>query len=459
MEMTGSTSALARADSEHHIHAFADLSTLKKKGAHIFCKGKGVKVWDSIGNEYLDAISGMWCVGLGYGDTVLADIAQSQLASFSYCPVFNDKTSDVAVLLCEKIANLRKDGLRKVMFVNSGSEANDTALKMVWYFNNARGLQGKKAIVTFDRAYHGSTIAAASLTALPHMHASFDLPIFPVIRVPSPDIRKIENGRNMNSDEIVEALTAPVIAEIEQYGPDRVGAFFAEPVLGAGGVIIPPQKFYAKLQEYLRKNDILLVLDEVITGFGRTGELFGADAFEISPDITTMAKNLTSGYLPMGAVMLSDEIYEVIEKESERIGTFATGMTYSGHPVSSAVALECLSRYGSPQFLGNVRALGTVLEDALSAHSRNNVTNLRRIGLLAAVDIVTQGLGHDEERDMKFAATVVRIALKYGVILRAVGNTIVFCPPFISSPEEIRNMVYRFGEAVDEAFRETIVWC
>jgi 4-aminobutyrate---pyruvate transaminase len=444
---------LALDDVAHHVHAHANMDVLRRSGPHVLCAGDGVWVRDHNGRSYIDALSGMWCVGLGYNDARLIEAAKKQLSTLSYCPIFGERTSDTAIQLATKLTEMAPRGLSHVFFVNSGSEANDTALKLVWYINNTRGRPAKKKVITFDRAYHGATIGAASLTALPHMHRAFDLPLFPVIRVPAPDVRRLSAA-----GETIAQLVDRLIREIEQTilreGPETIGAFFAEPILGAGGVVIPPPNYYKRLQALLRRHDILFVADEIITGFGRTGEMFGSEALGIAPDMMTLAKNLSSGYVPIGAVLMTREIYETIVLASGTIGTFACGMTYSGHPVSCAVALACLNRYAEPEFLPRVRALGVHLAQRLQPFAASAwVADVRSIGLLAAVELLPVESG-DQPSVGAAGKSLVTAALERGVILRALGDTIVFCPPFVSTERDLDVMVDRFTLALgDFAFK------
>lgn len=439
---------LVEIDRRHHIHAYAEQRSVRSKGAHVFVGGQGVHVTDLQGRQYLDALSGMWCVGLGYGDPEIARVAETQIRTLAYCPVFGDKTSDITVRLSGQIAGLRQDKLQHLFFVNSGSEANDCAAKLCWYYFNARGQSQKKTFVTFDRAYHGSTVAAASLTALPHMHKAFDLPAIPVLRVPSPDTRNYIADRDASEELLVDRMVTSIISVIEAYGPNRVAAFFAEPVLGAGGLIIPPRTFFPKLQAYLRSQDILLVADEIITGFGRTGEMFGSDVQGMKPDITTFAKNLSSGYAPIAAVLCSDAISAVIDEQSSVQGTFAMGMTYSGHPLASAIASECLNRYSDPSFLPTVRQRGTVLGAALAQLRHGAIVDRRGLGLLGAVDLAVPGGSVADGPSL--AKAVVQEGLEQRVILRALGNTVIFCPPYISTETEVADMVDRFDHALQK---------
>jgi len=434
-------------DVAHHLHAHANMDALRRSGPHVLCQGDGVWVRDHNGRSYIDALAGMWCVGLGYNDARLIEAANKQLSTLSYCPIFGERTSDTAIRLATRLTEMAPRGLSHAFFVNSGSEANDTALKLVWYINNTRGRPAKKKVITFDRAYHGATVGAASLTALPHMHRAFDLPLFQVIRVPTPDVRRLRAA-----GETAAQLVDRLIGEIEQIilreGPETIGAFFAEPVLGAGGVVIAPPDYYKRLQALLRRHEILFVADEIITGFGRTGEMFGSEAVGITPDMMTLAKNLSSGYVPIGAVLMTREIYETIVLASGTIGTFACGMTYSGHPVSCAVALACLDRYAEPEFLPRVRALGTHLTERLQPFAGSAlVVDVRSIGLLAAVELLPAKNGNETSVGTA-GKRLVAAGLEHGVILRALGDAIVFCPPFVSTECDIDIMVDRFALAL-----------
>lgn len=454
--MLDKSDTLSLDDVAHHIHAHANMDALRRTGPHVLCGGDGVWVRDHNGRSYIDALSGMWCVGLGYNDARLIEAARKQLSTLSYCPIFGERTSDTAIRLAATLTEMAPRGLTHVFFVNSGSEANDTALKLVWYINNTRGRPAKKKVITFDRAYHGATIGAASLTALPHMHRAFDLPLFPVIRVPAPDARRLRAA-----GETVAELVDRLIAEIEQTilreGPETIGAFFAEPILGAGGVVIPPPDYFKRLQALLRQHDILFVADEIITGFGRTGEMFGSQVVGIAPDMMTLAKNLSSGYAPIGAVLMTRAIYETIVLASGTIGTFACGMTYSGHPLSCAVALACLDRYAAAEFLPGVRARGAHLAARLRPFiDSESVADVRSIGLLAAVELVPTKSG-DQISVGAAGKRLVAAALERGVILRALGDTVVFCPPFVSTERDLDVMVDRFALALGDVELEAAV--
>ncbi len=430
---------LSDMDKRSLVHAHADLGAVAGKGPVIIDRGDKVHVRDTTGKTYLDGLSGMWCVGLGYGDKDIADAISEQVTNLTYAPIFGEKTNETAVLLSDKVTTMGAPGMTRAFFVNSGSEANDTALKLVWYVNNIRGYPRKKKIITFDRAYHGSTVGSASLTALPHMHASFDLPICGVVRVPAPDHRRFGNG-SLSCDEIATEMVAEISKIIEANDPATIGAFFAEPVLGAGGLIIPPRKFYPKLQAVLRKHDILLVADEIITGFGRTGEMFGSQTFNMKPDMMTLAKNLSSGYVPIGAVLMKESIYDSMVIGSGANGTFSCGMTYSGHPVAAAAALACLNKYAQPGFLENIRRLGQELHKCVtSLRCHGAVIDIRTTGLLGGVELAASPDGSMD--GASYAKWIVDRALDRGLIIRALGNTIVFCPPFVSSTEHINKMV------------------
>jgi 4-aminobutyrate--pyruvate transaminase len=343
----------------------------------------------------------------------------------------------------------------RVLFACSGSESNDTAIKLVWYRNNALGRPDKKKIIARERAYHGVTVATASLTGLVNNQRSFDVPIDRILHTGCPHYwRYGEQGESEEqfASRRAEELEKLILAE----GPDTVAAFFAEPVMGAGGVIVPPAGYFAKIQAVLKKYDVLLIADEVITGFGRTGAMFGCDTFGIRPDMMTVAKGLSSGYLPISALIVSGDVFGPIAEEAGRIGVFGHGFTYGGHPVSAAVAVETLKIYAERDILGHVARVGPVLQRGLAELQQHPlVGEARGIGLIGAVELVA-----DKDRrtafDPKLAVgpAVVAKALAHGIILRAMGDAVAFAPPLIITEAEILDMLGRFRRALDEAHGE-----
>ena len=348
----------------YQLHPFTNLSRHETEGPLVITGGKGVYVYDESGQEYLEGLAGLWCTALGFGETRLVEAAHRQMRRLPYYHQFGGKANDVAIALAERLLRLAPVPMSKVFFNNSGSEANETAIKLVWYYNNALGRPRKKKIISRLRAYHGVTLGAASLTGLAIGHRDFDLPIPQVRHADCPyPFRYAKPGES--EEDFATRLAESLDLQIQREDPDTVAAFIAEPVMGAGGVLVPPRTYFEKIQPVLRKHDVLLIADEVICGFGRTGRMFGTETFGLRPDIMTMAKALTSGYLPLSATLISDEIYRACVRQSDKIGLFAHGYTYTGHPASCAVALESLDIFEERDLLGHVGRVGPQLQAGL----------------------------------------------------------------------------------------------
>jgi 4-aminobutyrate--pyruvate transaminase len=364
---------------------------------------------------------------------------------------FNHKATDVGIELAEKLLSIAPVPMSKVLFVNSGSEANDTVVKLVWYYNNAIGRPRKKKIISRTKAYHGVTVASASLTGLANNHRDFDLRIDRILHVDCPHYYRF--GLAGESEEAFSSRMADNLEQrILSEGPETVAAMIAEPIMGAGGVLLPPATYWEKIQTVLRKYEILLIADEVICAFGRTGEMWGSVTFGIKPDMITCAKALSSGYLPIGAVMISGMIYDALVKQSEKIGVFSHGFTYSGHPVTSAVALETLRIYEQDDMLARVRRVAPRMQAGLRRFADHPlVGEVRGIGLVGAVELV-----EDKATKAPFdpavgaGAFLAKRALHHGLIIRALGESIAFCPPLIISEAEIDLMLERFALALDD---------
>jgi 4-aminobutyrate--pyruvate transaminase len=345
--------------------------------------------------------------------------------------------------------------MSKVFFCNSGSEANDSVVKMVWFYNNALGRPAKKKIIARQGGYHGVTVAAASLTGLPLNHKDFDLPIANILHADNPQYYRF--GKPGESEEqFATRMAESLEAMIQKEGPETVAAFIAEPVMGAGGVIIPPATYFEKIQAVLKKHDILFIADEVICGFGRTGNMFGTQTYNLQPDIITLAKALSSAYLPIAAVMINHRVYDAISEHTGKLGSFAHGFTYSGHPVSAAVALETLKIYEERDIVGQVRAQAPGFAKGIQRFKDHPlVGETRSVGLIGAVELV-RDKQTKEIFDPKLGvpAYCVKRAQEHGLIIRAIVNSIAFCPPLVSTGEEIAEMYRRFGLALDE----TLAW-
>ena len=432
-----------------HLHPFTNLATHPQVGPLVIRRGDGIYVEDDRGRRYLEAMSGLWCASLGFSNERLAKAGSDALQSLPYYHTFNHRSNEAAIALAEKLVALAPVPMSKVFFANSGSEANDTAVKLVWYYHNAIGKPAKKKIISRRNAYHGVTVAAASLTGLAPNHIDFDLPIDRILHVSCP-----HHYRFAQPDESEEAFATRLATELEDRilaeGPETVGAFIAEPVMGAGGVIVPPAGYFEKVQAVLAKHDVLLIADEVICGFCRTGEMFGSTTYGLKPDILTAAKALSSGYAPISAVMISEKVHAAIAGNSGRIGTFGHGFTYSGHPVSCAIALETLNVYEEEDILARVKALAPRFQAGLRSYaSRPRVGEVRGVGLIGAVELAEDPAARKPfDAGLKMGARMAELALEEGLIVRGMGDSVAFCPPLIIDAGQVDEMFARFDRAM-----------
>ncbi|WP_234192026.1 aspartate aminotransferase family protein [Pseudacidovorax sp. NFM-22] len=446
----------AAADVAAHLHSYTNLATHGQVEPLLITRGDGIHVEDESGRRYIEGMSGLWCASLGFSHPRLVQAGIDALQTLPYYHTFNHRSNPAAAQLAERLLALAPVPMARVFFANSGSEANDSAVKMIWYYFNAIGKPAKKKIIGRDRAYHGVTVASASLGGLAANHADFDLPIDRILRTGSP-----HHYRDALPGESAEDFATRRADELEQLilneGPDTVAAFFAEPVMGAGGVIVPPPTYFEKIQAVLRKYDVLLVADEVICGFGRTGEMFGSTTFGMRPDILTCAKSLSSAYVPISAVMVSQQIHEAMAANSGRIGTFGHGYTYSGHPVAAAVALETLKVYEDEGILARTRALAPRFAQGLATQAeRRIVGNMRAVGLIGALELMLDGAARTPfDPALKAGYQVAQYAQEEGLIVRAMGDTVALCPPLIITPAEMDEMFARLGRALDR-FEKTL---
>jgi 4-aminobutyrate---pyruvate transaminase len=447
--MPRSNSAQSR-DIAYHLHPYTNLQKHESDGSLIITGGKGIRIFDETGKEYIEAMAGLWCTSLGFGEERLIEAATRQLRRLPYYHAFNSKAHDLAGALAERLIAMMPVPMSKAFFNNSGSEANDTAVKIVWYYNNALGRPRKKKIIARLRGYHGVTVATASLTGLPANHRDFDLPIANIRHADCPHhYRYAKPGES--EEDFATRLADSLEAQIQREDPDTVAAFIAEPLMGAGGVILPPKTYFAKIQAVLRKYDVLLIADEVICGFGRTGKMFGSETFGLEPDIITVAKALSSAYLPISATLVSEPIYRALVTQSAKIGTFAHGYTYSAHPVCCAVALETLALYEERDILAHIRQVAPRLQDGLRCFAQHPlVGEVRGIGLIAGLELV-----RDKTTKAPFpatagvGATVAANCQEQGLIVRAMGDTIALCPPLIIDAADIDEILTRLGRALD----------
>jgi len=419
----------------------------------IISRGEGVRVWDDNGRDYIESVAGLWCASLGFSNERLAKAAYTQMQKLPFYHSFTAKSHEPLIDLSEMLIARAPVPMSKVFFANSGSEANDSAVKMIWYFNNAIGRPLKKKIIGRIKGYHGVTIASASLTGLPNNHRSFDLPLPGFIHTMTPHY--YHGAEPGESEEAFATRCAQVLDDlIIAEGPDTVAAMFAEPAMGAGGVILPPRTYFEKIQAVLQKHDVLLVADEVICGFGRTGNYWGSQTFGVQPDILVCAKALSSAYLPISAVMVNDRVFEGLANESHEIGTFGHGYTYSGHPVPAAVAIETLKIYDEIGLVDHVRTVGPFLQSELRRRFEGHelVGEVRGIGMIAAVELVAdKAARRNFDPKQKIVARLVKLCEKHGVIARGLPNdSLAFSPPLIMTAAEVTEMLDRVGTALDE---------
>lgn len=440
-----------RRDIATSIHPYTNLKLHETQGPLVITEGDGVFVHDENGNRYLEGLAGLWCASLGFSERRLADAAYRQMLKLPYYHTFAHKAHDVGIELAETLLGIAPVPMAKVFFVNSGSEANDTVVKLVWYYNNAVGRPHKKKIISRLKSYHGVTVASASLTGLVNNHRDFDLPIANILHVDCPHWYRF--GRPGESEEAFAGRMAESLEQrILNEGPDTVAAMIGEPIMGAGGVILPPATYWDKVQAVLTKYDVMLIADEVICGFGRTGNMWGTTTYELKPDIVTCAKALSAGYLPIAAVMVSEKIYAALVSQSEKIGIFAHGFTYSGHPVTSAVALETLKIYQERDLISHVRKIAPRMQAGLRRFQDHPlVGEVRGIGLIGAIELVAnQAARTPFDPQAGVGAFLANRAHAHGLIIRPLADTIAFCPPLIIQENEIDLMLERFELALED---------
>lgn len=446
-------------DKAYHLHAYTNAKKHLEVGPLIIDRGEGIHVIDTAGNRYIEAMAGLWSVAVGFGERRLVEAAARQMQKLPFYHTFGHKSHGPLIDLAEKLVTMAPGAMSKAFFTNSGSEAIDTALKVIWYRSNALGQPERKKVISRDRAYHGVTIASASLTGLATNHRSFDLPISGILRTGSP-----HHWRDALANESEEEFATRRARELEELivaeGPETIAAFFGEPVMGAGGVIVPPATYWTKIQAVLRKYDILLVADEVICGFGRTGNMFGCETFNIEPDILVLSKALSSSYLPISALVANDRVLQPLINESDRIGTFGHGFTGGGHPVAAAVALESIAVIEERGLVHHAAVVGERLLAGLrQMEDHPLIGEVRGVGLLAAVELVTDKAGKNALAVPGQLGALVNAELQMnGVISRNMSDALAFCPPLIISESEVDELLARFRRALDHAARQVLPW-
>ncbi len=435
-------------DRDHVLHPFTSIAEHQQSGPHFIVGAKGTRVYDKAGREYLDTMAGLWCVNVGYGHPRMVEAIRAQTEKLCYYHSFMGLANEPAAQLADELAQRAPAGLNKVFFCNSGSEANDTNIKFVWLYNNLRGKPAKKKIIARHGAFHGTTGIAASLCGLPHMHAHFDLPFERFIHVGRPHF--YFDGRPGETEREFSARLARELDErIQQEDPETVAAFIAEPVMGAAGVVPPPDGYFEAIQMVLRKHDVLFIADEVICAFGRLGAMFASDMFGLEPEIVTLAKGLTSGYIPMSASLLSDRVWDVLKTAPTML---AHGHTYTGHPIAAAAALTSLSIIEDEGLLDNAQTVGAYLQKRLretcTAHPL--IGDIRGIGMIASAELVADKLKRTPfDPKLAVARKVYNRLLEYNVIARPIQNAIAMAPPLVLTKSEVDFAMEQLKKALD----------
>jgi 4-aminobutyrate--pyruvate transaminase len=451
--MSSAPNSAAGRDISYLLHPYTNIREHEKIGPLVIERGSGIYVYDDQGKEYIEGLAGLWSVAVGFSEQRLVRAATEQLKKLPFYHIFVHKSHGPAIDLSERLISITPARLKHVTFTNSGSEANDTAVKLVWYYNNARGRPEKKKIIGRAKGYHGITVASGSMTGLPNNHRSFDLPLPGFLHVTCPHYYRLALP-----GEGEEAFSIRLAAELEEViqreGPGTIAAFIGEPVMAAGGVIVPPVGYWSRVQEICRNHDILIIADEVITGFGRLGQPFGSNVFGIDPDIMVLSKQITSSYQPLSALLFSDEIYQHVADETARIGTFGHGFTASGHPVAAAVALENIRIIEEDRLIDNARVMGALLHERLQDFADHPmVGEIRGTGLIAGIEFVA-----DRASKRPFdpvgavGAAFARYAQAHGLIVRAIGDTIALSPPLIIKDDQVKELVERFRLALKDTF-------
>jgi 4-aminobutyrate--pyruvate transaminase len=439
-------------DVEALIHPYTNLVKHRETGPLVLDRGKGIYVYDDHGKEYIDGLASLWCVSLGYGEERLVEAAARQMRQLPFTHIFAGRSHEPAIELAEKLKEVAPFASSKVFFANSGSEANDTQIKLVWYYWNAHGKPLKKKIISRTKGYHGVTLVSASLTGLANNHKGFDLPFPGILHTDCPHAYRFAEA-----GETEEAFSARLAANLEamilKEDPETIAAFIAEPVMGAGGAIVPPKGYFEAIQPILTKYDILLIDDEVICGFGRTGSYWGAQTYNMKPQTLSCAKALSSGYLPISAMIINDDMYQAMLDQSRAIGTFGHGFTYSAHPVAAAVAVETLKIYEERNLFAHVRSVAPTFLKRLNALADHPlVGEAKGVGLIGAVELVADKTTKASHPPAKMVGQAcANYAQAEGLFVRALlGDRVAFCPPLIITEAEINEMFDRFVRALDK---------
>lgn len=453
--MNDRPNSLHALDRQSLIHPYTNLAVHQEVGPHVITGGEGIYVVDDQGKRYIEGLAGLFCAGLGFSEPRLVEAATRQLKTMPFYHSFAHKSTEPGIRLAEKLLEMAPVPMSKVFLAGSGSEANDTAIKLVWYYNNAVGRPEKKKIISRRKAYHGVTVATASLTGLPFNHRDFDLPIANILHTDCPHYwRFAEPGES--EEDFATRLVGNLEQMILEEGPETVAAFFAEPVMVSGGVITPPKTYFEKLQTVLKKYDILLVADEVICGFGRTGNMFGSETYGMKPDMISCAKQLSAAYMPISALMINEKIANVLVDQSRKIGTFSHGYTYGGHPVAAAVALEALTIYQETDIVSHVRAVSVRFQEGIAKLGDHPlIGEARGVGLVAGLEFVKDKVTKENfPPAWQVANHAGKFATERGVLTRGLGDMVSLCPAMIINEKQIDDLMARMQLALDD----TLSW-
>ncbi len=448
---------LREMDLESLLHPYTNFEDIAEHGALVMKGAHGVRVTDIHGREYIDALAGLWCVDVGYGRQEIASAIADQARQMAFFHTFFGMANEPSIRLADRLKKMMPWPMARVFFGLSGSDANDTQIKFVWLYNNLLGRPKKTKILSRHMAYHGITIGASNLTGLPTVHAKMNLPLPGFLHLGMPHYYR-EAPPGMSEGEFVNQLVAELEETIHREGADTVAAFIAEPVMGAGGVVVPPEGYFPAMQEVLRRHDILFIADEVICGFGRLGKPWGSMALGIEPDLVTIAKGLTSGYAPLSASLVSEKIWSVIEEAGDVIPQFNHGQTYSGHPISTAAAHANLDIMENESLQERAAETGEYLQARLRAEFADHphVGEVRGLGLIAAIDVVeSRETRKPFDPARKLPLRLYRRMLTKGVVARAAGvSGIAVCPPYIIERDEIDTVIQVMHETLDEIMDE-----
>lgn len=451
-EVTNRGAVAADLDQASVMHPFASISDHQRGTPLMIVRGEGVHLFDSTGRRYLDGAAGLWCVNIGHGNRRVADAIARQAQQLAFTHSFGMFANEPAARLGARILELAEGRFSRVFFGTSGSDANETNIKLAWYYNNMRGKPRKKKIISRLRGYHGVTVLSGSLTALDNVHRHFDLPTDVARYTDTPDCYlspEIRGG--MSQLDYSRLLADRLAALIEKEGPDTVAAFIAEPVMGVAGVLPPPEGYFAAIAEVLQRYDVLMIADEVITGFGRLGSWFGMQHYGFTPDLMTVAKGLTSGYQPLSAALIGPRVWDVLRDASGKAGPIGHGFTYSGHPVCTAAALANLDVLTDDNLVTQAGARGRFLAEVFERTFRGRpfVGDVRVVGLLGAIELSCDGAAFPPDR--KLGVEIARECLARGVIVRALhpGDVVACSPPFIVSESEIEQIASTLSAALE----------